>query len=335
MNKPSPVHASIVVTGIVAALLNACAAAPAKPDGADSLRNRLTKLQSNSELASRAPLTIKEAETAVAAAEKPQADKVLGAHLVFMADRSISVAEALAQGRLAVDQRKTLEEQREAMRLAARTQEADSANRRAASAQNEADAQKREAGAQKLAAESARAQADATAGAAADAAALAQRNAADATALAQRNAADAAASAQRTAAELQQQIDALHAQATERGLVLTLGDVLFTSGGSTLNAGGMTQLMKLAGFLNKYPERTATIEGHTDSVGAADFNQALSQRRAESVKAYLMGQSIAGARLTASGKGEDSPVGDNSSATGRQQNRRVEVIIASPMVSAR
>jgi outer membrane protein OmpA-like peptidoglycan-associated protein len=316
MNKPIISRGSIVTVAIVSALLAACAAAPVKPDGADSLRTRLTRLQSDSELASRAPLAIKEADVAVSAAEKPQADKVLGAHLVFMADRSIEVAQALAESRLAVDQRKTIEEQREAMRLAARTQEADSANRRAAAAQSDADNQKREAGVQKDAANAARSQADAA------------RSQAD-------TATEAAALAQRNSAEMQMQIDALHAQATDRGLVLTLGDVLFRTGGSSLNAGGTAQLAKLAVFLNKYPDRTVLIEGHTDSVGSIDSNQALSQRRADAVKAYLVEQSIAGTRLTASGKGAGSPIGDNSSATGRQQNRRVEVIIANNMVSAR
>ena len=104
MNNSSLSRTSIVTAGIVAALLAACAAAPVKPDGADSLRTRLIALQSNSELASRVPLALKEADAAVSAAEKPQQDKVIGAHLVFMADRSIAVAQSLAEGRLAVDQ---------------------------------------------------------------------------------------------------------------------------------------------------------------------------------------------------------------------------------------
>jgi outer membrane protein OmpA-like peptidoglycan-associated protein len=268
-----PSRKSLIAVGVACALLVGCTAAPTKPDGADSLRSRLTQLQSNPELASRAPLAIKDAEVAVTAAEMPQADQAVGAHLVFMADRKIGIAEAQAQTHLAVDQRKTLGEEREAMRLQARTQEADAANLRADVAR------------------------------------------------------DATADAQRNAQELQRQIDELQAKVTDRGLVLTLGDVLFATGTAQLNTGGTTHLDKLATFLNQYPERTALIEGHTDNVGSDDYNQGLSQRRADAVKGYLIGQGINSTRLTASGKGESSPAGDNGSATGRQQNRRVEVVI--------
>jgi len=289
----SPRH-TLVAVGVTCALLAACAAAPTKPDGADSLRSRLTQLQSDPQLGSAAPLAMKEADVAVTAAERPQTDKALAAHLVFMADRKISIAQAQAQSHVAVDQRKELGEQREAMRLQSRTQEADSANRRTAIAQANASNEK-------LAADVARSQAD--------------------------MARDATADAQRNAQELQKQIDDLQAKVTDRGLVLTLGDVLFTSGTAQLNVGSSGNLGKLAGFLDAHPERTAIIEGHTDSVGGEDYNQGLSQRRAEAVKSYLVSQGVGSARLTASGKGKSAPIGDNGSATGRQQNRRVEVII--------
>jgi outer membrane protein OmpA-like peptidoglycan-associated protein len=113
-------------------------------------------------------------------------------------------------------------------------------------------------------------------------------------------------------------------------LVLTLGDVLFASGRAELLAGATGNLDKLAAFLNKYPDRTVVIEGYTDNVGSEQYNQGLSERRADSVKSYLAGQGIGAVRLSALGKGESGAVGDNNSATGRQQNRRVEVVISNP-----
>ena len=140
----------------------------------------------------------------------------------------------------------------------------------------------------------------------------------------------AAAEAAQHSDELQRQIDALQAEATDRGLVLTLGDVLFTSGRADLKAGATSNLNQLVAFLNEYSNRNVEIEGHTDSVGSDDSNQGLSQRRADSVRTYLIQQGIRPERLTASGKGEHQPVADNDSESGRQQNRRVEVIIENP-----
>ncbi|MGD9841632.1 MAG: OmpA family protein [Steroidobacteraceae bacterium] len=290
---------AVVATAVACALLTACAAGPTKPDGADSLRSRLTQLQADPELGSRAPLAMKDADIAVKAAEQPQSDLAVGTHLVFLADRKIAIAQAQAETNFAVDQRKALGEQRDAMRLQSRTNEANSAKRRA-------DAATVDANNQRAAAE-----------------------------LANQRSAAAIADAQNSASELQRQIDELQAEVTDRGLVLTLGDVLFASGTADLNTGGNNHLAKLAGFLNKYPERTTLIEGHTDSVGSDAYNQGLSQRRADAVKYYLVAQGIDASRMTAIGKGEGMPVGDNASVTGRQLNRRVEVIIANTQLSSR
>ncbi|RYZ99914.1 MAG: OmpA family protein [Moraxellaceae bacterium] len=148
--------------------------------------------------------------------------------------------------------------------------------------------------------------------------------------------ADRARLAARTqeADDLARQLADLNAKTTERGLVLTLGDVLFVSGQATLLPAAHANLAKLAGFLNQHPTRTVSIEGHTDSVGAEDYNQRLSQRRADAVRSYLMRNQISSGRLTSIGLGETSPVGDNSTATGRQSNRRVEVVIANPPSSS-
>lgn len=139
--------------------------------------------------------------------------------------------------------------------------------------------------------------------------------------------ADAAAMAASEAEELQRQIDLLEAKATERGLVLTLGDVLFASGSAEIQGGSNQNLENLVNFLNRYPERSVLIEGHTDNVGSALFNQSLSRQRAESVRRFLVERGVDGQRLTVSGYGFERPVASNDNPMGRQQNRRVEVII--------
>jgi outer membrane protein OmpA-like peptidoglycan-associated protein len=153
------------------------------------------------------------------------------------------------------------------------------------------------------------------------------RNEADA---ARAKAAAGTAEAARNAEKLQEQIDALKAEATDRGLVLTLGSTLFATGRADLKQGQTASLDKLVTFLNEYPERTVEIEGHTDDVGNLEMNQTLSQHRADSVRSYLMEQGIQSQRLTAAGMGETQPVADNQSESGRQQNRRVEIIIDNP-----
>jgi len=139
--------------------------------------------------------------------------------------------------------------------------------------------------------------------------------------------AKAAAMSSREAEELQRQIDSLEAEATERGLVLTLGDVLFATGSSEIQGGTNQNLEKLVNFLNQYPDRRVSIEGHTDNVGSAAFNQTLSRQRAESIRQYLLDRGIDYRRLAVSGYGYERPVASNDTATGRQQNRRVEVVI--------
>lgn len=143
-------------------------------------------------------------------------------------------------------------------------------------------------------------------------------------------AAGAASKAAIQAEDLQSQIDALQAKETERGIVLTLGDVLFSSGRADLKVGTAGNLDRLVAFLDQYPDRRVVIEGHTDNVGSDDSNLGLSQRRADSVKSFLVQRGILSERIVTSGKGEHQPVSDNESEGGRQQNRRVEVIIENP-----
>jgi outer membrane protein OmpA-like peptidoglycan-associated protein len=129
------------------------------------------------------------------------------------------------------------------------------------------------------------------------------------------------------AARLQAEVDALKAKPTDRGLVLTLGDVLFDTGKAELNSGGARKLDQLVQFLTEHPDRRVQIDGFTDSVGTDSYNLDLSQRRANAVSSALRAQGIDASRITTQGYGKEFPVASNSDSGGRQLNRRVEVVI--------
>jgi len=128
--------------------------------------------------------------------------------------------------------------------------------------------------------------------------------------------------------QLQQELAALQAKQTDRGLVLTLGDVLFETGKADLRPGALKNLYPLVTFLQKYPERRVVIEGHTDSVGSDAYNLDLSQHRADAVRDFLLQNGVNAAQMSTRGYGKASPVASNDTAEGRQQNRRVELIIS-------
>ena len=138
---------------------------------------------------------------------------------------------------------------------------------------------------------------------------------------------DDAARAQAKSRELEVALADLKASKTDRGVVITLGDVLFATGSADLKSGSRQTLDKLTAFLQAYPKREVQIDGYTDNVGSADYNQGLSERRADSVRDALTRMGIARDRILTKGLGESSPVADNDTAGGRQQNRRVEVIV--------
>jgi outer membrane protein OmpA-like peptidoglycan-associated protein len=272
----------------LAALLLGGCAAAVKPDGADTVRQQLAALQSDRSLAPLVADKLMAAEAAVLMAETPTRDIAGGQHAVFVAQRKIELARSDAERQIAERELRALELERQAIISEGQRQEL----------------------------EMARSQAEAAA-----AAALAHEQAA---ALARQQ----ALAAQAMTAELRRQMELLEAKATDRGMVMTLGDVLFAVGKSDLQAAAAERLDKLAIFMHRYVDRRLTIEGHTDAQGTAENNLALSQRRAEAVKAYLISQSVAAERMETIGKGMDVPVADNSTPEGRQQNRRVEIIIS-------
>jgi len=143
----------------------------------------------------------------------------------------------------------------------------------------------------------------------------------------------AAEAALARANELAAQVNELEAELTRRGLVLTLGDVLFDTGQATLKPGAARTTDALVTFLNENPERNVLIEGFTDSVGSDAFNLDLSQRRADAVRTALTAKGIPGTRIRTVGFGEQYPVASNDNPAGRQQNRRVEIVISDPQGS--
>jgi outer membrane protein OmpA-like peptidoglycan-associated protein len=122
---------------------------------------------------------------------------------------------------------------------------------------------------------------------------------------------------------------------SSRGLVVNVGDVLFDTARYSLRPNAREALAKFAGIVLVYPGLTLTIEGHTDSTGTQDFNQKLSEERADGVRDYLAQQGLAVPSMTALGMGEAMPVADNDTGTGRQKNRRVEIIVSGQVIGTR
>jgi outer membrane protein OmpA-like peptidoglycan-associated protein len=143
------------------------------------------------------------------------------------------------------------------------------------------------------------------------------------------NAQAATARANEQAARLQSELEQLKATPTPRGLLLTLGDVLFDTGKAQLKSGANLRLDQLAQFLGSHPDRRIEVDGFTDSVGSTQLNESLSEQRAEAVKAALVQRGIDPSRIATQGYGPEYPVASNGDAGGRQLNRRVEVVIGS------
>lgn len=244
-----------------------------------------------------------------------------------MARQAVQAAEdarAIAVKRQADE--KVAQEQAAAAAAAAKAKQ--QANEEAA-ARAQADAQRAQAEQQKAAADAA---------AAASAAQAQQEAAAREQAEQQKAAADAAAAkAEQEKQELRAKLLAqfnrvLPTTDTPRGLVVNMGDVLFDTGKADLRQGAREALAKLSGIVLNYPSLQLTIEGHTDSTGTEAFNQTLSEKRADNVRDYLVAQGLPATSISAQGLGESSPVADNSTAAGRQKNRRVEIIVSGEVI---
>jgi outer membrane protein OmpA-like peptidoglycan-associated protein len=266
-----------------------------------------------------APTELNDATAAYARTEatwRDEGDSPEVRHLAYLARQRAAIAQQAASLRGADRAIAAATAERERVRLAARTREAEQAAIAAQIAQSRADATQREALVARQQALSAQEQAR-----------MAQEQAASSQsqALASQQAAEAARARTTT---LEAQLRELDARNTDRGLVVTLGDVLFDTGSSNLRPGGLRMVDRLATFLRQYPQRSVAIEGFTDSVGNDQSNQVLSERRAAAVRAALVSAGIDGSRVLAQGLGESYPVANNDTSVGRQLNRRVEIVIS-------
>jgi outer membrane protein OmpA-like peptidoglycan-associated protein len=286
-----------LITGMgLAIALSACATMPQPNPVLESAEAAVQTAEADPNVNKYAPLDLDRAKKDLAMAEEAASHHrdTEVAQLAYLATQNARIAQA--HGAAKADDARVAagQTERDRIMLAARTREAENAKASAANSQAVA------------------------------AAAINQRDQAN----------QDAADAQQQAAQAQAELEALKATQTPRGLVLTLGDVMFDTGRSELKSGGMRKIDQLAQFLTEHPQRRVEIDGFTDSVGSDSYNEELSQRRADSVKAALISRNVDPGRITTEGYGKAFPVASNNDSGGRQLNRRVEVVIGGANGSA-
>jgi outer membrane protein OmpA-like peptidoglycan-associated protein len=290
---------------LAAAAMAACSSMPASNAMLDQARGDYREAQTNTQTQALAPLELKQAGDALALAEaafQRRDETTTVDHLAYLSRQRTALAQEAARRKGSEAAVAAATAERDKLRLDARTRQADTAELRAATANASA----------------------ATANANA-ATALRQADAAQQqSAASQQQARDAEGRSQALEAQLRE----MNARQSDRGMIVTIGDLLFDSGRSELKPGGTRDIERLGSFLKQYPQRKALIEGYTDSVGNSSSNQALSGRRAEAVMSALLDMGVARAQLTAQGYGETHPVAGNDNAGGRQMNRRVEIVLS-------
>jgi outer membrane protein OmpA-like peptidoglycan-associated protein len=273
------------------ALLGGCASVPpGPPPEVVRLQHELDRLHQDQRVAPNAPDELREADAAVTTLtiEANHLDPPVYEHRVYVTDRLIQTAEAQGLARYAEVRAKNLGVERDRLVAEARTRDLRNAQATANNALAAAETERRNAE------------------------------------LARSEAAQSRDEVEALRADLQD----LQAQQTQRGLMVTLGDFLFETGRAELKPGAERELDGLVRVLHDDPSATMEIDGHTDSVGNRNYNVDLSLRRAQAVKDYLALRGIDPTRITTQGLGPDYPVASNATEAGRQQNRRVEVIVA-------
>jgi len=354
-------HRYFPIAILAAAVLAACGSVPTNDSPLAQARAEYSDAQANPQVASLAASELRQAgdslDKANAASSKGEKSAQVD-HLAYVTRQQVAIARQTAAQKAAELEVANAAAERDRVRLDARTREADSAQRSAENSQRRSEASQRSAEASQQSALTSQRQSEASQRSA-EAAQLqsqeSQRNAEASQRQSEMSQRNADASQRQAAAERQSANDAqmnaqsarqqaqdaegrsrmleaqlkdLEAKKTDRGMVITLGDVLFDTNQAQLKTGGMRNVQKLADFFKQYPQRRLMIEGFTDSTGSNSANQDLSERRAGSVQTALLDMGVSRDRMTSRGYGESHPAAGNDTAAGRQLNRRVEVIVS-------
>lgn len=273
------------------AVFAGCSTMPPANPQLEEARQDFQAAQANPDVVNLAPVQLKEAHDALDSANNAWIHHDSDQkvnELAYVAKQKIAVSQETAKQKVAEQSIANAAKERDQMRLDQRTQEANKAKMDASIAQSQT--------------------------------AAAQNEAADA----QRKQQEAEAHAQ----QLESELSDLSAQKTDRGIVVTFGDVLFNTDEATLKQSGLSDVQKLADILKQNPQRVVLIEGYTDNTGTPEHNQLLSERRALAVGTALTELGISRDRITTRGYGEAYPAASNDTAAGRQFNRRVEIVLS-------
>ena len=305
MNRKPIRSYSLIAAAAMTLALGACSSVPPENPVLSDAEAAYRAADSNPQVRDYAAAEMMQAKSALDRAERAREDRASLAdieHFAYIAKQRVGIANEVAQRKAAEQSATQANAERDRIRLEARTREADQARATSEVAQAQAVAAQGQAAAAQQQAQAARQQAE--------------------------DAQSTAAATQAHNAQLLILLQELHAKQTDRGMVVTINDVLFDTNRAELKPGGMRSIEKLGALLKDDPDRRVQVEGFTDSTGSQATNEALSARRAESVRNALIGQGVQADRVTAKGLGPAYPVASNDSAAGRQMNRRVEIVLA-------
>ncbi|MBU2885692.1 OmpA family protein [Gilvimarinus agarilyticus] len=309
---------TFVMSAIAAAMLVGCATSPMEDKRLSSLEGQYTQVSTVDQAREYAPVQLKEADEALEKLERlidADADESVIQQQVYLVERKLAIATQTSRMQQADQLVEQADDRRHELLLAARTQRAEQAELRAAEKEQQARMAEDRANQASQQAQQAREQAEQ----AQSRALQAEQSAQEAQARAEQMSAKAS--------KLEAELENISTEKTERGLVLTLGNILFELDEATLKSGSERTLQRVASFLQEYPEREVLIEGFTDSTGNDQYNLDLSDRRASAVEENLVGHGVDAARISTQGYGEAHPVASNDTSAGRLQNRRVEIVI--------